>query len=427
MNKFLLGVSIVSVGAVALGAGSLAITDGQINKMVEQLESSVSAPMSVEVRKDTNSLFARQLDLVVAIQEEGFEATFFIENDIQKRPWGTAIAHAISMQSPFKESNDSLALLFNQSFVDQAFITGTTNVSIGGQYQTVLDSIGINEQTADGALDVKPMHVEMTGDMSGSIAMEGQWPGMVIGTNDLEKVTMELSPMEFSAKGKMYLDSVFLGKQRIAGQGVTLSQASDWQTMAVTFGAFAIESEGRLIDEKFMGRANVDLASLQYTAEDESLQANSIQAAVSIDGISAENYKALAVSLNEFQSSGVPSEQLMRDANVLLRNGFVVEFSDWQAVIEDQSIAFNAMLELPENTVADVNNPFSLMGLFTSIKANANLQFDRGLSDIPQLYDAVFGLLSSGAVVNEGDDYRMAFSLENGVATLNGAPVPLPF
>ena len=218
-----------------------------------------------------------------------------------------------------------------------------------------------------------------------------------------------------------------MGEQRIAGEGLSLSQNSDWSNINFALGAFTLFSDGRFVDDRFSGQATMKVASLGFNSVDGRLQVDNVQAAVSIAGIAVESYKAIVAGLNEMQVTGAPSVQLMDEANVLLRNGFVLEFSDWQAVVDDQNIAFNAMFELPENTVADVNNLFSLIGLFASVKANAALHFDAGLSDVPLLYDAVFGLLSSGAVVNNGDDYSMSFTLENGVATLNGEPLSLPF
>ena len=55
----------------------------------------------------------------------------------------------------------------------------------------------------------------------------------------------------------------------------------------------------------------------------------------------------------------------------------------------------------------------------------ANLEMDVGLAEVPQVYDGVFALLMTGALVNNGDQYTMAFKMKDGLPMLNGETMPL--
>jgi uncharacterized protein YdgA (DUF945 family) len=144
-------------------------------------------------------------------------------------------------------------------------------------------------------------------------------------------------------------------------------------------------------------------------------------------GIDVAAYQALVEELNQMQLTGVPSSEMMESANILLQNGFGLTLDDWYATVEGHSVALNASFELPENEISDVNNPFTLLGLVGQLSASADLSMDSALADIPEISDALLSVLMTGAIVSEGDEYKMSFSMENGVAKLNGEVLPLPF
>ncbi len=429
MKKLLIGTGVAGIAVVALGAGSLIFTDKQIDNMVAQVEQTVSQPVTMTVLEDDNSLLHRQLNLVLAMDDGETQFKVIIENAIEKRPWGTSIQHIILMDDGFAkiDSNDEIKQLLTQYFVDQPFVTGTTNVSFSGNYQSTFLSKSVNESLAEGSLALSPFELVVTGNLTGDLTMNGSWAGMSMVNNDLQQSSVLIKPMQVSAVGELYNNSVFLGKQILSGEGMEFVQTSEWQNQRFTMAPFSFVSSGELADEHFSGLFTAALEGFNYEDDDNSLDVKNINTSISISGIEASNYKKLVDGLNEMQVSGVPSDALMGQASTLLRNGFVIEMNDWVATVDDQNIAFGAALVIPENDVADVSNLFSLMGLFANVKANANLQFDQGLADVPVLHEPLLALLTSGVMINDDTQYRMDFSLENGIALLNKEPLPLPF
>jgi hypothetical protein len=67
------------------------------------------------------------------------------------------------------------------------------------------------------------------------------------------------------------------------------------------------------------------------------------------------------------------------------------------------------------------------MGLVGEIKANAEMAMDIGLADVPEVAGAMMGLLMTGALVEDGEEYTLDFTMEDGAAELNGEVLPLPF
>lgn len=65
-------------------------------------------------------------------------------------------------------------------------------------------------------------------------------------------------------------------------------------------------------------------------------------------------------------------------------------------------------------------------GIALGANARAELVLPRTLLQEPALREQLQALLAGGFLVPDGDNYRLQASLEQGIATINGAPLPLP-
>ena len=130
------------------------------------------------------------------------------------------------------------------------------------------------------------------------------------------------------------------------------------------FSPFSVSVSGEIDGDDYASR--LELATDGFTLQDngESLTITEVDAAVSLQGLNATNYQNLVTELNTMQTVGVPSQALMDELNSVLKNGFRFEVERWKATIEGQNLNAAAHFQLPENQVANVNNPMSLLGLY---------------------------------------------------------------
>ena len=429
MNKVLLGTAISVAAVTAIAATSMIVTDNQVDHVISHITTSNVDPLTVAVIDDENSLFERNVSFSLTFDDGQQSFVIVVDNQLSKKPWGTKITHSVTLDDSMLDDiyDESARELMQKLFVNQALLEATTHVSMTGTYQTNIETLNVQETVEGVSIQFSPMTLSATGNMSGAIEMSGQWPGFSIVADDLEKIDFSFLPVEFQAEGEYINGSVFEGQQVFTGEGFNFSIESEWASQGLTGQSYELVSSGDVEGNDFSGELSFNTEGLTYQGEDSQLTVNDVGLSFGIAGIDVDNYQSLIEELNKMQATGVPSPELMQSANVLLRNGFGLSLKDWHANIEGHSVALDADIELPVNEIADANNPFSLIGLVTQFSATANVTMDSALADIPEISEPLLGVLMTGVFVSEGDQYKLAFSMKDGVAELNGEVLPLPF
>lgn len=429
MNKAILVTGVVAAGVVAAGAGTMIVSNGQIDKMVDNISESTPAPFTVEVLEDSDSFASRELVLSVGADELPDFVNLILKNNIQKRPWGTSIDHELTFgESLLDMASEDEAELIRSLFIDNPVVTGTTNVSMTGGYNTEISSLEYSGDIDDEVnLNLNPIVVNITGNASGKLDMEGNWPGMTISELGNPENEFNLLPLSFSAKGKYVTSQLFVGEQTFNLEGFTFSDESDYDSTKISFAGLDLTSTADVDGDDY--RADMKLTGdlLNFNANDEEVNVDDIVFSMGFSGLNTEGLQQLLEGVNEMSSTGLPGEGLMEGANKVLQNGFEINFNEIGANYNGSSISMDASLVIPANDQVDVNNPFSLMGLVTEISASANLSMDLSVAEIPALSEMVMPLMMTGSLQESGDQYVMNFTMENGEALLNGDPIPLPF
>ena len=418
--------TVVVVGGVT--AGSLVISDRKIDQQVDRLTTiAEQSGFLVDVVQDNNTWLSRQLNLRLIASDGSLPVPIRINNDITQRPWRTEIQHEVLLDSQISDPtmDPELQTLLNRYLVDRAFLTGTSQISASGNYQTQLQSIAVNETEADWSMTASPMTVEIAGTVSGDVVMQGQWPGMNI-ASQTESTQLTIAPVRFSAEGQSLASGLFEGTQTASIESINF-QIDDGYPTTYVLEALAITATGEVVDQIYSGTMTLSMDALNVDDDTTSMTVDDLSMTTSIAGLEAGNYERLMAEVTAMESTGVPSAALKDEANVLLKNGFSISFDDWHATVNNQSVQLAAQLTVPKNELVDVNVPISLMGLFPMISASADVTIDAGLVDIPELYDPMMGLLMTGALISQGDEYVMNAALQNGRVMLNGQPMPLPF
>lgn len=430
MNKTLLVTSLVVVGVALAGASAMLVTDRQIDAALAQLQDSAAASsILIAVSDDQSSFIERHLVLTASVEQADQRVTLVIDNNIQKRPWGARIEHRLHFDASLLTWVDDAQnqALLRTLLIDQDVMTGTTKIGLTGDYQSDWLGIGIEEQIEQATVRVSPLRLAITGDPSGKFSMTGSWPGATVTVDEPEQVAMVMRPLSFQSEGRYIGGSVFVGEQSTSGDGMSFDLTSELAQVHYQVGAYSIQSNSQVTDERLAMDLSFQVDQVSLDDGEAPVDIKDILLALSMTGSSVQNLQSLSQNLNAMQISGEASPALMEDINVFLRTGFVFAVSQLQATLDGQAIALQASFEMPENAVADVNNPFSMLSLVSSLKADAHLELAGGLSESTLLAEPFNNLMMTGVLVENGADYQVDFKLADGSALLNGEPLPLPF
>lgn len=429
MKRIVIGVATVGVVAGALGAGALAFSDYQVDQQIENLRSQADqAGLQMSVVADDDQLLNRKVSLRLTSQSSEMSVPVIINNDIEQRPWGSRIQHEVVLDTDFSNfsMDPGLQGLLNEYLVERAFVSGESVVSFNGRYESELTSIEVSESTEQWTFNLFPMVLNIAGSPDGDVVLTGDWTGLQL-RSLTEAMEMVVAPIAFKADGQFLSTGLFEGTQSMTIESVELNATSESDPIQLSLADLTVTSNGQVGDNRYSGDMTLELKQLDWAEGQNPVSVADVRLMTSVSGFEPENYERMMQEMQSMQSSGVPSPALQAEASTLLKNGFTVSFEDWQANINQHSLAFSADLTVPENQLADVSVPVSLFGLFPLISVSAELSLDEGLMDIPQLYDPLMSLLMTGALVSENDLYRMDASLQNGQVMLNGQPMPLPF
>ncbi|WP_320824079.1 DUF945 family protein [Reinekea sp.] len=430
MHKTLLISSLLVAGIVVAGAGTLLATDRQIDAALAQLqENTASSPFVIAVREDKSTLTERHLVLTASVEEEGQSISLVLDNEIQKRPWGAKIEHRLYVdESLLAQIEDEPArAIFRKFFLDQALISGTTEIGLTGNYQSELVGIAFDEVIEQTEVTVFPLRLAIAGDRTGHLTTEGSWQGATLRMDDLEQIAVSVRPMTFESEGQYLSGGLFLGEERFSGEGFSFNMTSEEAPVGYEIGAMTGQGTSQVIDERLVADGSFAMKKIAFNAGTEPVQLTDINLSFTMSGLVVENLQSLIQNLNSMQANGEPSPALMENASQILRDGFKMDLPQWQVSINGQRIALQAAFELPANDVADVSNPFSMLGLVSTLKYNAHLDVAGGLSELAVVAEPFNALMMTGVLVEKGADYQMDFILADGAATLNGEAVPLPF
>lgn len=319
-----------------------------------------------------------------------------------------------------------LQALLNRYLADRAFLTGSTQVGASGNYETQLQTIAVEETEADWSLSMAAMTVDIVGTATGDLIMQGQWPGMDF-ASQTETTKLSIAPVQLSAEGQSLASGLFDGSQTVSIEAINFQVADGYNPIILDLATLQLSTTGSMDDQAYSGAMTLSLDELAVDDGPKSLNVDDLSVTTSIAGLDSGNYERLMSEMTAMQATGVPSAAMKDEASALLRNGFTVSLDDWHATVNEQNVQLMVQVTVPQNELADVNVPFSLLGLFPMVSASADVTIDAGLADVPELYDPMMGLLMTGALISQGDEYVMNASLQNGQAMLNGQPMPLPF
>lgn len=434
MSKWLLGLIVIVVIAAGGSYASLSMIDSRVDEALIAAQSDLPTGLSVEVVEDTNQLLQRELLLKVTYAEASIqELTALVSSTVHKRPWKAELDYEVTLdEASFGDADDKTVEWARDNLVEQPMLFGTVEVSPTGSFNAVVESFSVSESTIESGTELsitsEPVYVEVQGDMNGTVAMSGSWPGMEFKFEDTETVAVSVAPVTLAMDGYYVHDAVFIGTQMLKSEGMNFESNSPNEQVTVLLGASSLNSSSELVDGQFAGEFSLRTDQFLSEVAGTATTVSNLMLALNISGIDPENLSSLSTLSQQFSPEAPLPEELTEIASAILQDGFSIELPNWHAEIEGHDFDINSSVSLPANDVADVSNVFTLMNLLPEVSASFDFAFDSAAMEDPTLADALFALMMTGMLVEDSDRYRLSAAMDGGAATVNGEPAPfLPF
>ena len=207
------------------------------------------------------------------------------------------------------------------------------------------------------------------------------------------------------------------------------------QGMSVTdpfgggFGYSSIEARARsdIDDDKLSGATTLDINGLGVPA----FGTFDIGLDVAYRGFDAESFTRLYRAFEKTASQGRPEDafaalypSMDSELRQFLAAGAELRFDRLNISLPQGDVIADFVFSLPESGTGDA---FSWPGLLLKLKATINLTVSTEIMEIVlELQPEAGMMVAMGFLVLQGDEYKMNLEYAQGLATVNGVPMPVP-
>ncbi len=423
MNKKVWIFSAVVLVVAIIGGLSFVLPERYVERGIQELEASAGTVFDVSVSNPS----PQQFDLHLEAMSAGFPLALNIKNTLKKSVWQSTMTHEVFLDPSFFDAQPANATdWWRENFTDAPVMTGETTFDLLGNYTTHFESFSVAEKFPEVEVDISELIGDVSGNATGNLEYKIDWAGLSVVDTLTNEGELKVLPVSFTGKGKFLAGTIFVGEQELLGEGFEFNQENEWENILISLSSFRVWSHGVEESDRISGETQVSVDRFVVETDEEPLTISDVKLGVKIGGLEPGNIERLNAEMRSMSATGIPGPEAMAELNQLLRNGFTFELNEWQASVNDLAFNLDADIALTENTIADVQNPMSAMGLLGNFSANLDLVFDAGIAEIPQMYDALFTLMMTGALVSDEEQYTMSFSMNNGLPMLNGEPLSIP-
>ncbi len=195
----------------------------------------------------------------------------------------------------------------------------------------------------------------------------------------------------------------------------------------IGFSSMDVSAENAIVNDRVSGTSTLDISGIVTPG----FGTVDIGLDLAYSGFDAESFTALYAALQEAASDGNPEDAFAAiypsmDAELqqFLSTGGEVKISHLNLSLPLGDIRTNFHFTLPE---AGPGDAFSWPGLLLKLKASINLQLPVILFQLIEAAQPEVGAaVAMGVLVLDGDQYKMELEYAQGLATINGIPMPVP-
>lgn len=193
------------------------------------------------------------------------------------------------------------------------------------------------------------------------------------------------------------------------------------------YSSLTIDADNHIDDDRLSGSSSVDIADIGVPGVD----AMDFGFDVSFEGLDARSFAALYAALEETVADGNPQNAFgaiypSMDAEIqqFLSAGAQIRFDRLDIALPQGEIRSNMSFSLPPSGSSDA---FSWPGVLLKLRASFSVQMPEAVFELAQSIQPEIGAaVAAGFLVKKGDTYKMDVEYAQGLATVNGMPVPVP-
>lgn len=151
----------------------------------------------------------------------------------------------------------------------------------------------------------------------------------------------------------------------------------------------------------------------------------------SMNRLHAESLGAIASTLRDAQAQGAEADDwtvlfplIDDDLQELLSRGLEIRIDQLDVSLPQGTVITKIIVDVPE---MDADADFTWPGVILAMTAAVDMRVPAALYDLAAMMSPQAGsLLAMGILKKEGDDYVMEARYEQGLVSVNGAPMPIP-
>ena len=215
-----------------------------------------------------------------------------------------------------------------------------------------------------------------------------------------------------------------VGSMAVHSAGVSVTDLSGSK---IGFASMDVKAENDIIDDKVQGTSALDISGIllpDFGTVDIALD-------LAYEGFDAESFVALYTALQEAAADGNPDDAFAAiypamDAELqqFLATGGDVQINHLNISLPLGKVLSDFRFTLPE---AGPGDTFSWPGLLLKLDATINVQIPVVLFQMIEAAQPEAGAaIAMGILVQDGDTYKMELEYAQGLATINGMPMPVP-
>jgi uncharacterized protein YdgA (DUF945 family) len=215
-----------------------------------------------------------------------------------------------------------------------------------------------------------------------------------------------------------------LGSMELHSDGVSLT---DRLGNHIGFSSLDVSATNAISDDKLRGSSVLDISGIVTPG----FGTVDIALDLAYSGFDAESFTALYAALQQAAADGSPEEAFAAiypamDAELqqFLSGGGDVRINRLKLSLPLGDVRTDFHFTLPE---AGPGDAFSWPGLLLKLRASINLQLPVALFRMLEAAQPEAGAaVAMGVLVLDGDQYKMQLEYAQGLATINGMPMPVP-
>ncbi len=279
-----------------------------------------------------------------------------------------------------------------------------------------------NWEDGDSSIRWQGIELQMTLDAQGAITRIAGFIAPVslsTGSGSIVSGRIEVAAEQQQSAYGLKVGSVQLKSEAVS---VTDSSGSGFGYTSLAFNAVT-----DVADDKLTGNGTLDITGIGVPA----LGNIDIGLDMAYDGFDAESFTRLYAAFEQAATDGNPEDAFAAlypsmDAELqqFLSAGPELRFDRFNISLPQGDIATDFLFSLPKSGRGDA---FSWPGLFLKLKASINLALPAELFEMLLAIQPEAGVaVAMGFLVMDGDEYKMNLEYSQGLATVNGLPMPVP-